>query len=166
MNSKLKETLEAITKEKDFLQLKLDDNSNLVNEEFKMETAKEIISLLEINKRLNKVLNTYEKLDLPFNIKVEDIKVVDNYQSNKFEAYVIDTLKESMVTGFKEKENLGQMLIYVMGQLRLKVGGNYYFNVRAAAIENDTAVHMAQSLRLSFFKDGLEFHARCAKTSI
>ena len=71
-----------------------------------------------------------------------------------------------MVVGFKEKQNLGEMLIYVMGQLRLKVGGNYYFNVRAAAIENNTAVHMAQSLRLSFNYNGIEFHARCAKTSI
>ena len=88
-------------------------------------------------------MNTYERLELPFSISINDINVVDNYESNKFEAYVIDTLKESMVTGFREKENLGQMLIYVMGQLRLKVGGNYYFNVRAAAIENNTAVHMA-----------------------
>ena len=111
-------------------------------------------------------MNTYEKLDLPFKISIDEINVVDNYESNKFEAYVIDTLKEAMVTGFREKDNLGQMLIYVMGQLRLKVGGNYYFNVRAAAIENNTAVHMAQSLRLSFYKDGIEFHARCAKTSI
>ena len=125
------------------LQLKIKDNTNFVNEAFKSETEKEIRSLLEINNRLNKVLNTYEKLDLPFELSVDDIKVVDNYESNKFEGYVIDTLKESMVTGFKEKENLGQMLIYVMGQLRLKVGGNYYFNVRAAAIENNTAVHMA-----------------------
>ena len=125
------------------LQLKIEDNTNFVNEAFKSETEKEIRSLLEINNRLNKVLNTYEKLDLPFELSVDDIKVVDNYESNKFEGYVIDTLKESMVTGFKEKENLGQMLIYVMGQLRLKVGGNYYFNVRAAAIENNTAVHMA-----------------------
>ena len=86
-----------------------------MNEAYKSETEKEIRSLLEINNRLNKVLNTYEKLDLPFELKVEDIKVVDNYESNKFEGYVIDTLKESMVIGFKEKENLGQMLIYVMG---------------------------------------------------
>ena len=125
------------------MQLNMQDNKNFVNEAYKSETEKEIHSLLEINKRLNKVLNTYEKLDLPFELNVDDIKVVDNYESNKFEGYVIDTLKESMVTGFKEKENLGQMLIYVMGQLRLKVGGNYYFNVRAAAIENNTAVHMA-----------------------
>ena len=53
------------------------------------------------------MLNTYEKLDLPFIISIDEIKVVDNYESNKFEAYVIDTLKESMVTGFREKENLG-----------------------------------------------------------
>ena len=86
-----------------------------MDEAYKSETEKEIRSLLEINNRLNKVLNTYEKLDLPFELKVEDIKVVDNYESNKFEGYVIDTLKESMVIGFKEKENLGQMLIYVMG---------------------------------------------------
>ena len=41
--------------------------------------------------------------------------MVDNYESNKFEKYVIDTLKESMVVGFREKQNLGEMLIYVMG---------------------------------------------------
>ena len=123
--------------------MKIDDKLNFVDEDYKTETQKEIDALSAINKRLNKVLNTYEKLNLPFDLKVEDIQVVDNYESNKFEGYVIDTLKESMVMGFKEKENLGQMLIYVMGQLRLKVGGNYYFNVRAAAIENNTAVHMA-----------------------
>ena len=108
-----------------------------------MSTESEIRALTKANERLNKILNTYEKLNLPFEIKQEEIKVVDNYESNKFEKYVIDTLKESMVVGFREKQNLGEMLIYVMGQLRLKVGGNYYFNVRAAAIENNTAVHMA-----------------------
>ena len=115
----------------------------IIDEEFKITTEKEIRALHETNKRLNKVLHTYEKLDLPFEIQADDINVVDNYESNKFEKYVIDTLKESMVVGFREKQNLGEMLIYVMGQLRLKVGGNYYFNVRAAAIENNTAVHMA-----------------------
>ena len=87
--------------------MQLEDNLNLVNEEFKKESENEIQAMLEINQRLNHVLNTYEKLDLPFIISIDEIKVVDNYESNKFEAYVIDTLKESMVTGFREKENLG-----------------------------------------------------------
>ena len=50
-NSQLKVKLDEMHKTKDLI--KSEDNLNLVNEQFKAETEKEIQSLLDINKRLN-----------------------------------------------------------------------------------------------------------------
>ena len=54
-NENLTQKLHAVKKERDQLQLKLEDNSNieLVNESFRTETENEINALLAINKRLN-----------------------------------------------------------------------------------------------------------------